>query len=305
LPGTGRFPGLDVSMSYVPPLVIAAAGAVPPPAPAPDRPGVNVWRNKRGGIVATGFTEGGVHWMHWPYLAAYRFAPGEPSITAYPAANAPLDVLEDTYRRSVVPMALQALGYEALHSSASLTPSGVVGFFAASETGKSTIAYGLSERGFPQWGDDSLLFEPAARPFVSRRLPFDIRLRPRSRAFFDANTMRDEAEAIALPESAPVAALCLLTRGERPVAAPVDVCRLNPVRAFSWLIAHAHCFNPHDDARRATMLKHYLDLTALVPVYEVTFLASLDVLPLVLDGIVGALADVTDRPAAQSQGAAR
>jgi hypothetical protein len=40
------------------------------------------------------------------------------------------------------------------------------------------------------------------------------------------------------------------------------------------------------------MLKHYLDMTALVPVYEVSFLPSLDVLPVVLDGIVEALGDV-------------
>jgi hypothetical protein len=291
-------------MSYVPPLVMAAAGAVPPAAPSPERPGVNVWRNRRGGIVATGFTEGGVHWMHWPYLAAYRFAPGDPSITAYPAANAPLDVLEDTYRRSVVPMALQALGYEALHASASLIPSGVVGFLAASETGKSTIAYGLSQRGFPQWGDDSLLFEPDARPFLSRRLPFDIRLRPRSSAFFDANMPRDDEDAVVLPESAPVSALCVLTRADHPAASPIDVCRLDPVRAFSCLIAHAHCFNPHDEARRATMLQRYLDVMALVPVYEITFVASLDLLPVVLDGIVEGLRDIAPAPEARSREAA-
>jgi hypothetical protein len=275
-------------MSHVPRLVFAAAGTAPPAAPPPERPGVHVWRNKRGGVVATGFTEGGVHWMHWPYLAAYRFAPGESTITAYPAANAPLDVLEDTYRRSVVPMALQALGYEALHASASLVPAGVVGFFAASETGKSTIAYGLAQRGFPQWGDDSLLFEPSTRPFRARRLPFDIRLRPRSSAFFDQHEPADEP-ITRLPELAPVAALCLLTRGDLPAATPVDVRALDPVRAFSWLIAHAHCFNPHDEARRASMLKHYLDLTALVPVYEIVFLPSLEVLPLVLDGIIDGL----------------
>ena len=276
-------------MPYVPPLVMAAAGAVAPHAPAPDEPGVNVWRNKRGGVVATGMTRDGVHWMHWPFLAAYRFASGDPSITAFPAAHAPRDVLEDTYRRSVVPMALQARGSEALHASASLFPAGVVGFFAASETGKSTIAYGLSQRGFAQWGDDSLLFEPSARPFVSRRLPFDIRLRPRSSAFFDANPPRDTDDGLMLPESAPVAALCLLTRGERSVTSPIEVRRLDPVKAFSWLIAHAHCFNPHDETRRAAMLKHYLDLTAAVPVYEATFLPSLAILPLVLDGIVAAV----------------
>src|SRR5262245_27972621 len=221
----------DVSMSYVPPLVMANAGAVPAAAPSPEQPGVHVWRNKRGGVVATGFTEGGVHWMHWPYLAAYRFAPGDPVITAYPAANAPLDVLEDTYRRSVVPMALQALGYEALHASATLMPSGVVGFVAASETGKSTIAYGLSQKGYPQWGDDSLLFEPSVRPFVTRRLPFDIRLRPRSSAFFDTIVARDDGYAGSLPESARVAALCVLTRADCSTGSPVKVRRLDPADA--------------------------------------------------------------------------
>jgi hypothetical protein len=278
-------------MSYVPRLVLAAAGAEAPAAPSPERGGVHTWRNKRGGVVATGFTENGVHWMHWPYLAAYRFAAGDRTITAFPEPHAPLDVLEDTYRRSVVPMALQALGYEALHASASLFTRGVVGWFAASETGKSTIAYGLGERGFPQWGDDSVLIDPDARPLLARRLPFDIRLRPRSGAFFDSQTSTGAASPASglLPESAPLAALCLLTRADLPPALPVSVRPLDPVRTFSSLIAHAHCFNPHDDERRTIMLQRYLDVTALVPVYEIVFRASLDLLPRVLDGIIEAL----------------
>jgi hypothetical protein len=278
-------------MSYVPRLVLAPRDAGAPPAPLPDTPGVHTWRNKHGGVVATGSSDGAVHWMHWPYLAAFRFSSDAPDvITAFPAPNAPIDILRDTYQRSVLPMALQALGYEALHASAVLMPAGVVGFFAASETGKSTIAYGLAERGYVQWADDSLLFEPGSRPLVTRRLPFDIRLRPESSAFFDARpTAAHSAPLAPRPELAPVAALCLLKRDELPADTPVLIARLDPVRAFAALIAHAHCFNPHDEARRSAMLRHYMGVTGAIPVFEVVFRPALDLMPRIVAALVETL----------------
>ena len=57
--------------------------------------------------------------MIWPRLAAYRFRwPDASFITAYPDADAPIATVWDTYRRSVLPMAMQAAGWEALHASA-------------------------------------------------------------------------------------------------------------------------------------------------------------------------------------------
>ncbi|HEX7084817.1 MAG TPA: hypothetical protein VF198_00530 [Vicinamibacterales bacterium] len=261
---------------------------------------MNTWRNKHGGIVATGFSVDDVCWMHWPYLAAYRFTPREPDcIVAFPQAGAPEHIIRDTYFRSVVPMALQAFGYEALHASAVLMPGGVVGFFAASETGKSTMAFGLSERGFPQWGDDSLLFEPLTSPLTSLRLPFEVRLRPESSAFFES---RGEASweplPASLPQRAPLAALCLLTRADPEERKPAVVRRLDPVRAFSSLIAHAHCFNPHDEARRATMLRHYMDVTGRLPIFEVVFRPVLDDMPRVQDAVLEALGPVAVQDAA-------
>ncbi len=291
-------------MSYVPRLVLAPANAGAPPAPIPDTPGVHTWRNTHGGVVATGFTIGAVHWMHWPHLAAYRFSACEPDVvTAFPVPGAPLDILQDTYVRSVMPMALQALGYEALHASAVLMPEGVVGFLAASETGKSTIAYGLAQAGYSQWGDDSLLFDPALPPPRSRRLPFDIRLRPPSSAFFQPRSKPEEpASAIPLPETGVVAALCLLSRADLPPHQPALVRRLDPVRAFSALIAHAHCFNPHDASRRAAMLRYYLQVTGCIPVFEVAFRPVLADIPAVLNAVVVALGVVADEePVKQSR----
>lgn len=287
-------------MAYVPRLVLAPSGAGAPPAPSPDTPGVNTWRNKHDGVVATGYCEDGVYWMHWPYLAAYRFTPREPDrITAFPVPGSPVHVIRDTYLRSVVPMALQAIGLEALHASAVLMPGGVVGFFAASETGKSTMAFGLSERGYPQWGDDSLLFEPLSSPLTSRRLPFDVRLRPRSSAFFESRGESSwELPSTPLPLRAPLAALCLLTRAGSEAAEPAVVRRLDPVRAFSALIAHAHCFNPHDEPRRAAMLRHYMDVTGRLPIFEIVFRPILEDMPRVHDALLEALGAIAVSDAA-------
>ena len=52
------------------------------PDPLIERPtGVHVWLNRQGGVVARGFREAGFHWMAWPDLATYRFAPADPFIT--------------------------------------------------------------------------------------------------------------------------------------------------------------------------------------------------------------------------------
>ncbi len=288
-----------MSLADIPRLELAPPGASAPEAPAPDAPGVHTWRNRSGGVVATGYCTGDVCWMHWPYLGAYRFALNDPGvIRAFPLRGASIAIIRDTYTRSVVPMALQALGYEALHASAVLMPGGVVGFFAASETGKSTMAYGLSARGYPQWGDDSLVFEPFSSPLTSRWLPFDVRLRPRSSAFFESRGEASRAlPATPLPSRAPLAALCLLTRADSD-SEPVVVRRLDPVRAFSALIAHAHCFNPHDEPRRAAMLRHYMDVTGRLPIFEIVFRPVLEDMPRVQDAVIEALGTVAVSEAA-------
>ena len=77
-------------------------------------------------------------------------------------------------------MAMQALGHEALHASAMRAARGVVLFAAQSRTGKSTVAFGLSCRGYEQWSDDGVVFSVAEEGATAVPLPFDVRLRPQS-----------------------------------------------------------------------------------------------------------------------------
>ena len=116
-----------------------------------------------------GTLEAGVHWMHWPNLGAFAFAPGAEFVTAFPLPGVPVELIEEIYERGVLPMALQALGLEALHASGLLLPQGVLGLFATSETGKSTFAYELAKRGHTLWADDSILFDTGATDPTSSR----------------------------------------------------------------------------------------------------------------------------------------
>jgi len=235
-------------------------------------PLVQQWCDLNGRVCALGYASGDRCWMEWPRLATYSFAPDCPVVHAYPKQSVQRRVVEDVFRRSVLPFALQASGWEALHASAVLMARGVVGFCAPSGTGKSTLAHGLSLLGYPTYADDAL-FVQVESEVIARRMPFGTRLRPASRAFFGSRAPSgpsDIAESAqrGLPSTRPLAALFTLHRQARPVLEGPSVRRLTPVPAFSAILAHAQCFNPLDPDAKRRLVSHYLSLAARVPVFE-------------------------------------
>jgi hypothetical protein len=237
-------------------------------------------------LVATGHTQAGVHWMHWPNLGAFAFGPGAEFVTAFPLPEVPAELIEEIYERGVSPMALQALGLEALHASGLLLPQGVLGLFATSETGKSTSAYELARRGYTIWADDSILFDTAATDPTTLAIPF--RMRVQTAEPLSQSSIRTAT----FPNSAPIFALCLLERQRGQTAQLVTIEEMSKADAFASLLKHAHCFNPHDGERRARMIQYYLDLTARVPVLRMRFRPSLSELPAVLDALERALEEL-------------
>jgi hypothetical protein len=262
-----------------------------PRPPDDEGPDVQIWLNRKGGVVAWGFRHSGLYWMAWPNLATYGFRVGESSIAAYPEPGAPVDVIWDTYRRVVLPMALQVNGWEALHASAVMTRRGVVAFCAVSETGKSTIAYGLRRRGFPQWSDDGVVFGVDHQAILSVPLPFEVRLRPGSRTMFGEHVSTPNRPLDNTPgeqihtDPQPLAAICVLTRSESGSNDHPRISDLPPATAFRSILAHAHEFDPSDADRRARMMQAYLTLVDRVPMREVTFSPDRERLHLLLDTI--------------------
>jgi hypothetical protein len=265
-------------------LIIADLAAIPPPALNPH---AEVWRDNDGVVCAYGQVLGEEYWMHLPRLASFRFSPRADEVTAVVPSGTSEELVLDAYRRSVLPMALQVGGREVLHASAIRTPRGVLTLCGISETGKSTMAFGLSRRGHELWADDAVAFEISSDGATVLSLPFAIRLRPESAEWFDVDAASPPSTTDHV-ETAPLAGVCVLHRNDS-AGSPVAVRRLSSAAAFAAVLTHAYCFTLEDRERKRRMMSHYLGLVATVPIFDVCFPSGLANLPVILDGIEQAL----------------
>jgi len=279
---------------HYPTFELTVADAALPTLPDIADPEVQVWRENDGTVCAYGYTADGLRWMYLPGLASFCFGDSVDEIVAIPHPPVREELVFDAYRRSVLPMALQVRGHEVLHASAVLTPQGVVALCAVSGTGKSTTALGLSRQGWPLWADDAVAFEASESGVAAVPLPFDIRLRPEAATFFSRdsapgrggsgrNGLGDQVEA---EGPMPLVAVLVLDRihGDSD-GPPIRIRQLSSTRAFLDVLAHAYCFSLRDAERKQVMMRHYLDLAARVPIFEVCFRPGLKTLSTVLDGI--------------------
>ncbi len=242
---------------------------------------VEVWRDNDGRLSAWAQNAGTDRWMYLPGVASYRIRPGHREVVAVPHSSGVTELVVDGYRRAVLPMAVQLGGREVLHASAVVTAAGVVGFCAVSMTGKSTLAYELSRRGYGLWGDDALAFDSTDTSIDAFALPFQLQLR---QPYDDASPARSPALACSGSEaSVPLAAVCILERAQSADAPEsARVRRLSPAEAFPPLLSHAYCYSLDQIERNREMIGHYIDLAAGVPVFNVVFRPGLEHLPSVL-----------------------
>ena len=278
-------------------LVIAPAEDRLPTRPDGGQPDVHLWRSvDEGELRPFAHSRGGQHSLHWPGVAEFRFTSDTQRVTAIPYDHACRDVVRSRFYHNVLPLVLQALGREGLHASAVMTPRGVVGLCGHTQSGKSTLAYALSQRGLTLWSDDALMWEmeagteegasgPTPTAIV---LPFDVKLRPPSLSFFGHSSTSEMSFPRAAAEArAPMAAVFALTRIAADADAPqVAIAGLGAGAALRRLLDHAHCFNPYDAKRKRRMVLNYLAIVERVPVYEVRFKPSLTALPQLADEVM-------------------
>jgi hypothetical protein len=283
-------------------LTFAGRDDVVPPVLDATDPDSLLWLSPVDGSVwAHGDRVEGENWLRIPGVAAFRFGgaadePGE--ATAVPEPGVAREAVIDAYRRAVLPMALHVHGLEVLHASAVIAPSGVVAFCAESHGGKSTIAYAFEQRGHPVWADDAVAFHPTEAGAEVVPLPFTLRLRAPSSAYFETGDGPPSGEPTrghsldADPQ--PLAALCLLERsGDREEDVVADP--LASAQAFAAIFEHAYWFDLRSVEQRRETMRRYLDLVVRVPVYRVRYPSGFDRLPDVLDAIEAALASHAER----------
>lgn len=251
---------------------------------------VHTWRDLSGRVCAHGYVGAGARWMRWPDVVTFRFDE-RGLIDAIPEASATEVQIRDLCRRSVEPIVRQALGDETLHASAVRTGSGVIAFCGERESGKSTIAYSFTTRGFAQHADDNVVMHVEGDSVNALDLPFGVRLRPQTAVYYGFDMAAPGPLLDVVPMHAresgdigsrPMAAIFVL--GRKPDGAP-ECTRLEPSVAFTAILAHAHVFDPVDQDGRRRLLQHYLTIASVVPVFELRFSAGLDNLGALLDSI--------------------
>lgn len=228
--------------------------------------------------------------MRLPGVASFAFDPEQKEVTAFPDEGVSKGVVADAYRRAVLPMVQQTRGHQVLHASAVRTSAGVVAFCGSSGTGKSTVAFAFSRRGYPVWGDDAVCFQTSERGVDCIPLPFDLLLRPATASFFRVGP---KAAPIGRPESTSetsaavlLSAVCVLQRrtadGGR---ASAEVAPIPSPNAFTATLEHAYALGLRDKLRRRQLVEQYLQLAATVGVFSVRFEGDLDQLDSMVDVI--------------------
>jgi hypothetical protein len=268
--------------------------------PDASDPSVHVWGDRHGGVRAYSHTVGGRYWMHLAGIASYSFDSLGIEVEAHPERDVSDRLVCDVYRRTVVPMILQVHGYEVLHASAILMRQTVVAFCGISETGKSTLAYGLSRKDECRlWADDALVFRRFGKGFGAVPLPFATRLREGSARYFgehrpihSGGSDWDDFDG-AIGPLVPVSAICALVRDtEFDTDRVVAVRRLAREESLVYAFTNANCFSFEDSARKKETLELYLAFTSLVPFYEIRFRPGFEHVERVVDDVAGILKQV-------------
>jgi hypothetical protein len=262
-------------------LVIVSSDDQPAILPDAAEGDVQAWREE-GQVCAYGYAAGGFSWLHLPGVASYRFSDGDQAVIAVARPSVRPDLVVDGFERSVLPMALQALGHEVLHASAVLGPQGVLALCGDSGAGKSTLARVLNLRGYPLWADDAVAFECSGDAVHALPLPFRLNLRPPSLAAFGAPS--GELDRSVVAGRAPLAAVFII---QRNATARLDssLRRPTPAEAFRAALAQGYCYRPDDAERTGRMIREYLELVARVPVFQATLEEGLDQVEVAADRI--------------------
>lgn len=244
-----------------------------------------VMRDPDGTVCAYGWYARGQGWLELPGVARFRFAPGSKTIEAFPEPSATHNSVLDGYYSTALPLALQALGFEALHASAVRAAGGVVAFTATSGTGKTTVACGMAQRGHALWADDATVFETPGRyaRVISHPLPFTVNLREPTEETSTPATVLPDHRA----KPARVVAVMVLERVRGGVApAPiVQIDALSLSDALPALLPHGYRFSLRQPDRRRLTVESYLRLAARVPVYRARFTPDMHELGTLLDSI--------------------
>lgn len=255
-----------------------------------SEPGVVTWVDHRNNPMAHGRILNGTYWMDVLGRALFRFGPDDPVVTAFPAPDTKLIRITDSFYRHITPLWFHIRGRSVLHGSAVSTPGSLLALCAEPNTGKSTLAYGLSLRGYPLYADDAVAFRIHDGEAEARSLPFFLRLRKASAHHFGTDVRKlHEPDAWKDPTPPPTTRLmtiCLLERlPDKEDQPTVEVVPVRAVESFRSLFDHTLSFGLGDIELKKNIMRQHLELAAHVPLVRVRFASRLNRIEEVFDAL--------------------
>jgi hypothetical protein len=227
-------------------------------------------------------------WIEVPDVATFQLPNGGAVLTAFPAEGVEWEIVVDSYYGAALPLVTQATrGLEVLHASAVLVAARdrVAAFCGISESGKSTLAYGLASRGHVHWGDDALAFHvDRTREATAVGLPFTVNLRKGAAELFGTSPDRAALVEESQGRSAPLGVVFVLDPGTaQPSGGRLQIERMSSGSALYELLPNAYRFRPQTDEHRRETMRSYLELVASVPIFRLRFPRGLAGLSELLD----------------------
>jgi hypothetical protein len=262
---------------------------------------ISRWETNDGSPMA-GYRAAGAAWIVIPGIAAFRFADDGPVVARPDGASETM--IREAWLRSVLPLVVQARGFQVLHASAISTGKGVLAICGVSTSGKSTLAAAMHARGHVVVADDALGFAPAdevvliqhdVRPrveppqgagtgVIALTLPFQVRLRPAPAALLD---LPDVVVAGAGGAAIELRHIVILDPDTAEPAARVT--REAASAAVGSLMPHAYCFAL--DEEKEALVRAYALLADRVSIWRLRYppdIERLDETVSVLEGLLDA-----------------
>jgi hypothetical protein len=189
-------------------------------------------------------------------------------------------------RPIVLPAAMLARGFAALHASAVEIGGRAAVFAGTSGTGKSTMAAALGARGHRYLADDFVGLDPASGAPGCVTPPASPRLLEASRAHLEP---ADQVWSDTTTRTR-LGAIFLMERGDSGEAASIAF--VKPSAAFSLVLAHAHDAAWDDPERKRRDVTLFLHLASSVPTLRLRFAHTFDGLERLLDLVETAMGQV-------------
>jgi len=232
------------------------------------------------------YKKNNIIWFLREDLGGIKFSNSNSNVDVYPANGIDRSLFKKLVVNDWLPRVYQYWGYQVIHASAvtHLDSSKVVTFVGSTGTGKSTFAYALGKRtGWQQINDDGVAFLPCQNSVKLLPIPNEIRLRPESTVYF--NNSSSQVEKLNWPSNnLELKYIFYLDQTTKNIIS-FNIKKLDGANTYKLLLKEAYALSLSFQEKNIDLMKDYLSLSSLIPIYKISYKKDFKFLESLLDSI--------------------